>query len=470
MKTDFLGGFYQSRSPVLGAQSCVNLYLESNETENGEEGALYGRPGLLALCQLADETEVRGMRVMSGNLFAVCGPSVYRIDANFNATLIGTLPNTSGLVSMTDNGTQLLISHQGGWHYATLTGKLTAVTDPDQPRGALLTEQDGYVIFTAGGALFGLSGIDDVTSVDPLDVASVEGAPDNIVNVISDHLQVWIPCQYITEIWEDTGNNLFPYERIAGGLLEVGCAAARSLIQLDDSLAWLAQNRTGSASVIRTNAYRPSRISTFPIEHAFESYARFDDAIGFSFQIEGHAFYMLILPTADDTFVYDCATKLWYQWPWMDSLGRLHRHRANCYAFFNGQHIVGDWENGKLYAMDLDTYTDDGGVIYHERAWPIPDAERHKVRTDRVELLLEAGVGRISGMDSDPQVWLQVSYDGGKTFGYKRYQPIGVVGKRTRRPVWRRLGMGRQTVLRVATTSTNKVAWIGANIDAEVVG
>jgi hypothetical protein len=148
----------------------------------------------------------------------------------------------------------------------------------------------------------------------------------------------------------------------------------------------------------------------------------------------------------------------------------LHRHRANCYAFFDNQHVVGDWQNGKLYALDLDTYTDAGDAIYRERAWPIPDAERRKIRVNRVELIAEMGDGNALTPSVIEQVALQISHDGGRTFGYKRFQNLGQRAKRLVRAVWRRLGMGRGSVLKASTTTQSKVAWLGANVDGEILG
>ena len=58
----------------------------------------------------------------------------------------------------------------------------------------------------------------------------------------------------------------------------------------------------------------------------------------------GHAFYVLVFPTADKTWVYDITTGHWHQWMWLDTNGDEHRHRANCYALVAGVPVVGDWQ------------------------------------------------------------------------------------------------------------------------------
>jgi hypothetical protein len=71
-----------------------------------------------------------------------------------------------------------------------------------------------------------------------------------------------------------------------------------------------------------------------------------------------------------------------------------------------------------------------------------------------------------SSTDDDNIVWLQVSQDGGETFGYERQSTLGSVGQRKARARWRRAGTGRNTVLRIATTMTRRVAWVGANVNS----
>lgn len=547
MKTPFLGGAYQLRSLPLSAQTLVNLYAEKNESGDGEIGAFYGTPGLITQAQLAIG-EVRAARAVGVYLFAVSGNQVYRLDSTFAATNIGTLPNASGPISMTDNGVQVLFAHADGWHYCTLTGLLqpvetvienitaataanpvsfttaadhgwvtgdevdfeglpgdygtnlngttqeitvtgsntftveidttaytgtfpagTAERDANAPLDSIVTYQDGYVLFTTGDDEFGLTGLNDVTSISPLDIATAEGAPDPLVNIFCHDREAWLFGLFSLEIWDDTGAALFPFERIPGGMLEIGCGARFSVARIDDSLWWLSQDKAGNATIVRTNAYRPVRVSTHALENALESYSRVDDAIAWGYQQEGHAFYVITFPTADATWVYDCATQLWGQRSWRDSNGVQHRIRANCYAFFNNMHILGDFNNGKLYQWDLDTFTDAGDVIYRERAWPISEQEHKRIRIDRLELVAETGVGNSSGLNMDPQVWFQISRDGGQTFGYSWYQSLGAIGARLARAVWRRIGLSRRPVGKLATTCTNKVVWIAVNVDGEVM-
>ena len=470
MKTQFLGQAYASRSLPLSAQTLINLYPERNESGTGEPGAFYGTPGLVT--KYTGSGEVRGLYAVDGYLYAVIGDTVYAIDGSWGAVSLGTLPNASGRVSFAANYTQLLISHADGWHYVTLpTGVLTAVADTDQPTDSIVAYQDGYVIFTQGGDQFGITALDDVTSIDPLDFASAEGAPDDLISLLSDHRELWLFGERTSEVWFNSGAADFPFERIGGAFLEHGCAARWSPAKADNTVFWLGRDPSGQGMVFRADGYKPARISTHAMEKEFASYADISDAFGFTYQQDGHTFYVLTFPTASKTWAYDMATQAWHERAYRDpTTGVLERHRANCYAFFNGVHVVGDHENGKIYALDIDTYTDAGDYIYRERTFPLMEAENKAIRVDRAELVAEVGVGLTTGQGSDPQVWLQVSGNGGRTFGYERYQSLGAIGQYNHRPVWRRLGRGRKKVIRVAMTDPVKVAWLGFNVEASVCG
>lgn len=461
----------------MASQTAINIFPELSESSGSEIGGFYGTPGKQSVFQ--GNGEVRGLWVSTGgapgiySLFAVIGQTVYRFDSSYTATSLGTLPNFSGRVSMVDNGTQLAIAHQSGIHWVALNGSSIAPVT-DAPSGSVLSALDNYVLFTQNvGGEFGITALGDLSSIDPLDIATAEGWPDDCVSLLVIQREAVLLGTETSEVWSDTGAALFPLERTPGGLIEQGCAAKWSPAKLDNSVFWLGRDRNGRGIAYRSNGYTPVRISTHALENEWGSYADISDAIGFSYQEEGHSFYQLTFPTGNTTWVYDVSTKLWHQRAYMDAYGVLNRDRANCYAFFNGDHLVGDYQNGKIYRMDMDLTTDDGTPIYRERAWDFADSgseddiEHRKIRLDLLEVLALTGDGDGSG--DAPIVWLQISKDAGRTWGYQRYQKLGKLGQRKARARWRRLGHGRDVVVRVATNMTEQVQWVGAFWDGEVL-
>jgi hypothetical protein len=464
MKTQFLGPAYQTRSPILASQTAINIYPQLMEIASDNVGGFYGTPGLDSVYTGAGE--VRGLWQAKGVLYAVIGSTVYRFDNAYTATNLGNLPSSSGKVSIADNGLQIVFAHHLGWHYVDLGGTaIASVTGA--PANSVVVAQDNYLAFTNEDGTFGITGLGDATSINPLDVATPEGSPDGLISIISDHRELWLFGEETTEIWTNTGAAFFPFERAPGGFMEQGCAAKWTPAKVGgNSVMWLGRDKAGQNIVFQSNGYVPVRVSTHAIEYEISKYSTVEDAFAYAYQQEGHYFYVLTFPTGNATWVYDISTRMWHQRAYLDD-GNLIRHRSNCHALFNGKHIVGDYENGKLYEMSLDVYTDDGDPIYRERAWETPDNEHKKVRIDSVELIALTGDGEA---DSAPIVTLQVSQDAGRNWGYERDTTLGLIGVYKARARWRRIGSGRDTVLRVKTTMNGRVSWVGANIDAEALG
>jgi hypothetical protein len=367
---------------------------------------------------------------------------------------------------MVHNDSQIAVAHASGWHWVAFTGTAIAAVS-GAPSSSILTYQDQYVLFTDNAGYFGITALADLSVIDPLDIANAEGAPDSLVSIMSDHREAWLFGEESTEIWSNTGAALFPFERIPGGFIEQGCCAKFSPAKLDNSLFWLGRDRAGQGVVYRSNGYTPVRISTHPIEFAIASYSDISDAIGWSYQEEGHRFYVLTFPTGNATWVYDVASQGWHQRAYLATSGALERHRANCYATFNGLHIVGDYTNGIVYQQSLNVYTDNGDEIYRERAFDVPGSENKRVRVDEFQLYATIGDGATASDGSKVQLVLEVSRDAGRNFGYERIISTGAVGQTKARARWRRLGYGRDLVFRVSTTMANRVHWVSAAMEAE---
>jgi hypothetical protein len=78
---------------------------------------------------------------------------------------------------------------------------------------------------------------------------------------------------------------------------------------------------------------------------------------------------------------------------------------------------VSDYAAGKLYRVDKTVYTDNGANI----AWEVDTRHFFKdydrVTVDALVMDFETGVGNAVAPGDDPQVMLQVSRDGGRTWG-----------------------------------------------------
>jgi hypothetical protein len=472
MKTPILGSAYVARSVNAADNRMVNLFPEVIP-EGGKEPAFLNRaPGLKFLATIGNGP-VRGLWVLKADptrAFVVSGNQFFEINSSYTATLRGTVGGT-GPVSMVDNGTQIFIAtNPNGYIFNTSTNVFAQITDPDFPGAVTVAYLDGYFIFNPPNSQrFYLTALLDGTSVDPLDFASAEGSSDGLVALIVDHRELWLFGTDSIEVWYDAGLSDFPFVRIQGAFNELGCAAPYSVAKLDNGLFWLGSDARGKGIVYRAEGYTGKRMSTHAVEWQIQQYGDISDAIGYTYQQDGHAFYVLIFPSANTTWVFDVATQAWHERAGFVN-GDFTRHRSNCQMAYNNEVIVGDYQNGNIYSFDLDVYADNGQIQKWLRSWrALPTGQNNLKRTTQhsMQLDCETGVGLNVGQGEDPQAMLRWSDDGGHTYSNEHWKSLGKIGVFQRRAIWRRLGMTlklRDRVYELSGTDPVKIAIVGAEL------
>lgn len=445
--------------------------VESGRGKEQEVAALFGTEGLVALATLPGG-EFRGQWMASnGLLYVVGGTKLYSLDSSFNATERGTIASSSGPVSMADNGTHLAIVDGSTTLYVlTLaTNAFATKTESDDFQGAdQVVFQDGYFIFNKpNSGQFYISAINDVT-FDALDFASAESLPDNIRAIISIARKLYLLGDESIEVFYDSGAADFPFERVEGGAIKQGCAARWSVAEGDnDQLFWLGRNRHGGGVVYMTENFSPKRISTHAIEQAIQGYSDITDAEGYFYQRNGHGFYVLSFPTGNATWVYDMTTGLWHERLYQTD-GVFSRHRGRFHAYAYGKHVVGDYENGKIYEMSPDIYSDDGREIIRRRIAPHITSDLKQVFHSELQVDIEAGVGLDgTGQGTDPQVMMRFSDNDARSFSNEQWTGIGKIGEFQNRARWRRLGRSRSRVYEVSISDPVKIVFVSAQIELE---
>jgi len=398
MKTPILGSTYVTRSVNAADARMVNLFPEIIP-EAGKEPAFLQRAPGLKFTQTIGLGPIRGLWTFSNAsavAFVVSGTELYKINTSYVATKIGDVSGT-GPVSIADNGTQVFIACNGpSFIYNNTTNVFQQITDPDFPGAVTVGYLDGYFVFNEPNSQrIWVTSLLNGTDIDPLDFASAEGAPDGVAGLIIDHREAWVFGTNSVEVWYDAGAADFPLQRIQGAFNEIGCVAPYSIAKLDNGLFWLGADARGQGIVYRANGYTGQRISTHAVEWQIQQYSNLSDAVAYTYQQDGHAFYVLIFPSANTTWVYDVSTQAWHERAGFDN-GAFTRHRSNCQMAFNGDVIVGDFESGNIYALDLDTYADNGQIQKWLRSWrALPTGQNNLKRTAQHSLQLdcESGVG-----------------------------------------------------------------------------
>ena len=478
----FVGPSYIAASIYQDDQESINWYPEVDPTKFGgarstgqpeERGvvALYPTPGLLLKKTLPVASEVRALWPIAGGntLMVVCGNALFTVDAAFNAINVGTLTTNSGQVSMTDNGTAVyLVDGPNRYGYAIASGTFAQIPASDGAftGGKKVDIFDNFLVYNNPNTQQAGNTNVSSTASGATNVFSADSAPDNLVSLIVCNRELWLLSEKHTEVWVDAGLFPVPFQRLAGATTQHGIAAPFSVARLGESFAMLTQDTRGQGIVVMMKGYQPLRISTHAVETAFAGYSTISDAIAYSYQQAGHEFYVLTFPTADVTWCYDLATQLWHKRAWRDQNNVLHRHRSNCAAIFQGQIIVGDYQNGNLYALSQSNYTDNGAALPCIRRAPHLTTDLKRQFFHDLQIQFQPGVGLQSGQGSNPQAMLEWSDDGGSTWSNQHWAFIGKVGKYKNRAIWRRLGQARDRIFQVTVTDPVYRVIVSANLNA----
>ena len=410
-------------------------------------------------------------------------PAGTRITANISGSGSGSTWNTSittAVASTAISGTSYTVtpsqtvtsramnSSTGTTIYA-LNWTVLPSTDGAFEGGGTVDITDNYFVYNKPDSQ--LWAASDLLSpiTDPLSFASKDGSPDDLVSIIVDRREVYLLGEMSSEVWIDSGAVPFPFTRIPGTSTQQGIAAQWSMSRMGNSFAYVSKNNRGEAMVVRMNGYFPERISTHAVETTLVN-QNVSDAVAWTYQLEGHEVYVVSFPSVGEnglTWAYDNTTGLWHKWLYRNNSNQFERHRGNCCAFFNQQVLVGDYENGKIYQLSRNYYTDDGQPIRRIRRAPHIVSDLQRQYFHELQIQFQPGVGLSSGQGEDPQAMLRWSNDGGSTWSNEYWTSIGKQGKYQNRAIWRRLGWSRDKIFEVSISDPVKAVIVSANLKAE---
>jgi hypothetical protein len=467
----FIGPTYVAASHAAAAERCVNLFPEVIEApgERPVRAILRSKPGLVVHTTLPD-VPVRALFYhFTGRCFAVAGQGFYEIFQDQTWQQRGSV-GTVASAQMATNGPQIIVvCGSRGYIFDIGTGGFTEITADGWVGAVNVGCIDGYFLTAdIGSRNWRISGLLDGLSWDPLEFAVKEGGPDPIVALVCDHREAWLMGSNTIEVWWNAGAADFPFQRIQGVFIELGCAAPLSAVRVDNSVVWLGQDERGNGMVWRAESYAPKRISNHAIEAAIKSYPRIDDAVAYRYQDDGHTFYVLSFPTANATWVFDFSNGLWHERAYWDlGIGQYTADRARTHCFAWGKHLVGDREDGRVYWQTTTAYDDAGAPMRRLRQAPNVNNELKWITYQQFELFMQTGTVQ-SGQN--PLVILQNSNDGGFTWGNEMQAEAGSIGDYQRRVEWRRLGRSRNRAFRVIIDAPVPVFLLDAFVELKAEG
>ena len=484
-----LGTDNSTTSPVNMVDNGIQMFIAA-----GANGYIYNNTDITLSCNTTN-TSTTVTTAFTGNIWV--GQPVSGAGIPASTTVASITNDTTFVLSQAATATASGVT-------LTFSPFLAQITDSDFYGAVGVGFLDGYFVYNEPNSQrFWVTESYNGLSIDSLAFASAEGSPDNLVTLIVDHREVWLFGVNTVEVWYNAGTPDFPLARIQGAFNEIGCLAAYSVAKLDNGLFWLGRDARGNGIVYRSKGYSGERISTHAVEWQIQQYDTLSDAVAYTYQQDGHSFYVLNFPTANTTWVYDVATGLWHERAGWEN-NQFTRHRGQCQMNFNNEIVIGDYVSGFLFAYDPTVYTEAGTVQKWLRSWrALPTGENNLKRTvqhslqldcetgvglnsndygllgttylvteNRFNIITESGDFIVSSLNLPapgivPQVMLRWSDDGGHTWSNEHWKSMGRIGQFGYRTIWRRLGMTlkiRDRVYEVSGTDPVKVAIMGAEL------
>lgn len=402
-------------------QRYVNVFIEplKNEFAGDTKFFLTKRPGLIYNSQPSGAVEDgRGIYSWRNDLYSVFGNRIYK-----NGTVLSpTLTTTTGRVDFTETSaiaaTPYLAVNDGSatLYLINTAGAVTSVTGGNYPASNVgdLVFLDGYIFVAESNGRIWNCANEDPTSWGALSFINAQRFHDGIVGIARQN-DIFIAFgEWSTEYFFNAGNPApnSPLQRLDQGALQVGCASNDTIMQHENFVIWVSRAQTGGYAVQKLDGITNlKKISDAPLERFLNAEATsLDDAYAYSFRAAGHFFYVLTLPSADRTFVYDITYDCWVEWQ-SGNTGRFAYIQAHQHQDVE---LIQHETNGKIYQVSQTKYQDDDLPIFISiQTAPIDfDTQRRKF-CSRYELI---------GDRQDINTYVNVSYsdDNYRTFSFPK--------------------------------------------------
>jgi hypothetical protein len=483
-----VGQSYELKARNLSSQRTINWFLKSFGANSGAKSltVMAPTPGAVAHLVIGSEsTKCRGLYTSSSGtgpdftprLYGVWGATVYRFNVGLTAAYaLGTVTDNGNPVSMTDNGFSFVVVDGLSMYEYPLSaedgyGALVAVGMPEIPGITPSTQVIPTAVSFLGQRLIINSAnsnqwfysdlgstnftVDNTSTsyVAALSWYTAESSSDPILSQKISNGTLWIHGFRSYELWRTTDNADDPYSFVAGSQSSIGITSAASVATINNNIFWLGSSDVGAAGVYMGAGTTAERISTPAIEDQIQKLGTAQSiAIGQAYSWKGYLFYILAFPGTDRTYVYEAVTQTWCERLLRDlTKGDWHSYPYVYMTYYNNAIYSGlNLADSTLCRMDDDTYTEwDGRQVVRQRITPCYFEDFNNITLK--EIIMDCEVGTtplLTGQGSNPQMLLEISRDGGASYGRLDGKPIGKQGQ-YRIPVrWHAKGMGRSIVLR----------------------
>lgn len=422
------------RDGQVASARLINGYPEFGGEDAKSPFALYGAPGLTRWDTGAFTGAERGMIELSANeLITVLGNQIVSFDQSGNGTVLANLVGATRVIMARNLASppQIGIVTSAGQYYVLQAGVLTLNADPDLPAPNSIDYLRGRFLYGTLDRVYA-SDTDDGTQINALAFGEINSNADNMVRVFVNAGFFYAFGTKSLEIWQpdpSLAGQPFPFSPVQQDI-EYGLTGAHTVAKFNKALIWVDQDfivrhgRDGGAE----------RVSTHAVERSIRRLTMNERAlmVGSTHVFEGHETYTL--KGAGFTWCLDLpfAKKAGFERAWYERESYdLDRWRVNSSILFAGEYIMGDEDNGRLYYLNPDDFTENGNDHVMEIWCPHSHRFPERLIADGIEVDVVSGVGLNSPdeWNANPQIMIDISDNGGKTFVGERRAFIGQQGE-----------------------------------------
>jgi len=455
---NFVGQSYAHRSRSLSSQVTMNMIPEFVPTGK-TEAAMTSWPGSKSFSTAGGVD--RGMHVFAKELYKVTTNTLFKIDLVGKQTNLGFIQGNKPCI-FADNGTTMRIA-TGSQDYLVTADVLTELTDSDLKPGNSVTFLNNLMINDSDGGQFQVSDFGVPGSIAPNNFATAESAPDDTIRVYAFNERIFPFGDVSTvETWYNSGTGNPPVDRVQGGTMQIGLAAVYSVANSTDFVYFLGTDRT----VYRFSGTQPQPATPPAIAAEFQSYDVSDDARASVANIEGMYFYIISFPTEGKTWAFNETGNAWFQ---LSTGADENQYIGTSYAEAYGKKLIAD--GGNVLELDVDTFTDNGQVIINERVSPpIVSPTGNRIEMSSFTVIMETGVGLITGQGEKPQAMFYASLDGGKSFDPMGSVELGRQGEAREKVTVYYMASAYEIIIKMRVSDPVFISIHGASIELREAG
>jgi len=303
---------------------CADAKIQNGfiETPDDQEIFAVKRNGFTTQATLSGTSIGQGIFGFGANQYAIFDDIIYRNNAGgltLTAPVVADLifrfeggPPASGLTGF------FLKSTRAAYFYDTSALTVTKVTDVDYPSitvPGVAWLNGRFFVCNQNGQIFN-SAINNPFDWSALAVIGAIMDGDSPVTLTRFRNYIMVLKDFSIEFFNDTGSPppASPLLRVDSAFVEIGCAAAESVINTYSSVFFVGQvKRTKGRKVYMMEGYIPQIISNDFIEKILDG-DNLSNVRAFGYSPSGKDFYVLQLFNSERTLVYDIGNRLWYVW------------------------------------------------------------------------------------------------------------------------------------------------------------